>query len=370
MNGCKAMAVLPTPKPTPASRLFTARAAGALASDSVNPALPALWTLRGLALPVGVAYSGGADSTALLLAALQCWPGQVQAVHIHHGLQAAADDFVRVCESVCAERQVPLQVVKVDAGHAPGESPEDAARRARYTALAAAAAQKGLGAVLLGQHADDQVETLLLALSRGAGLPGLSGMAPQFECADIIFYRPLLQISASSLRGWLVQQAVSFVDDPTNLDERYTRNRIRARLLPALSEAFPQFRSTFARSARHASQAQAVLLEVAQQDLLLVGLPPAIKALQAMSPPRQANVLRYWLAQQHATPSTAQLDQLMVQITACRTRGQQIHLKVASGHVTRVGMVLHYSAGIGKRMDQPVAPVIIEGFAGSQACSK
>ncbi|NMM05823.1 MAG: tRNA lysidine(34) synthetase TilS [Polaromonas sp.] len=356
------MAVLPTPKPTPANRLSPAQAAGAgagrpesanaLAPDSVNPALPALQALPYLALPIGVAYSGGADSTALLLAASQCWPGQIQAIHIHHGLQAAADDFVRVCQSVCADRKVPLHVVQVAAGHAPGESPEDAARRARYAALAGTATQSGLGGVLLGQHADDQVETLLLALSRGAGLPGLSGMAPQFERGGVMFYRPLLQISASSLRGWLMQQPIAFVDDPTNLDERYTRNRIRARLLPALAEAFPQFRTTFARSARHAAQAQALLLEVAQQDLLLVGLPPAIKVLQALSQPRQANLLRHWLQLQHATPSAAQLDQLMVQISACRTRGHQIRLKVGGGHVSRVSAVLHYRAGAGKSAEQ------------------
>ena len=357
MNGCKAMAVLPTPKPTSASKFLVTPAAGAavwrstlakaLAPDPVNPALPAVQALAYAALPVGVAYSGGADSPALLLAAAQCWPGQVHAIHVHHGLQAAADDFVRVCESVCARLSVPLHSLQVDARHAPGESPEEAARRARYRALAGAAKQLGLSGVLLGQHADDQVETLLLALSRGAGLPGLSSMPAHFERAGVLFYRPLLEITAASLRDWLVRQQSPFVDDPSNLDEHYTRNRIRARLLPALAEALPQFRVTFARSARHAAQAQAVLLEVAQQDLALVGLPPAIKALQALSPPRQANLLRHWLLQQHATPSTAQLDQLMAQIAACRTRGHQIHLKVADGHVTRADAVLHYGASPG-----------------------
>lgn len=362
MNGCKAMAVLPTPKPTLASKFLTTRkgraaasrpdSESALAYDSANPALPALQAFPSSALPIGVAYSGGADSTALLLAAAQCWPGQVQAIHIHHGLQAAADDFVRVCESVCARLSVPLHTVHVDASHAPGESPEDAARRARYAALAGAATQLGLGGVLLGQHADDQVETLLLALSRGAGLPGLASMALRFERAGVMFYRPLLQTTAASLREWLVQQQISFVDDPSNLDERYTRNRIRARLLPALAEAFPQFRTTFARSARHAAQAQAVLLEVAEQDMVLVGLPPIIKSLQALSQPRQANLLRHWLGLQHATPSAAQLDQLMAQIAACRTRGHQIRLKVASGHVTRAGAVLLYGASPGNTADQ------------------
>lgn len=299
-------------------------------------------------LPIGVAYSGGADSTALLLGAAQCWPGQVQAIHVHHGLQAAADDFVRVCESVCAQARVPLQVVPVDAGHASGESPEDAARRARYAALASAARQSGLGGVLLGQHADDQVETLLLALSRGAGLPGLASMPARFEREGVVFYRPLLQIPAAALRQWVLAQQIPFVDDPSNTDERYTRNRIRARLLPALAEAFPQFRKTFARSARHAAQAHELLLEVARQDLALLGTPPVIKALQALSQPRQANLLRYWLLLQQTTPSAAQLEQLLAQIAACTTRGHRIDLKVATGHVTRSGAVLCYTAEAGR----------------------
>lgn len=324
----------------------------------VNPALAGLNALFPVSIPlvpgfcIGVAYSGGADSTALLLAAAQRWPGRVRALHIHHGLQAAADDFVRVCQALCAELNVPLQVLRVNAAHASGESPEDAARRARYVALATAATEKGLSGVLLGQHADDQVETLLLALSRGAGLPGLSAMPERFERGGMRFYRPLLQIPAAALREWLVHQHIAFVDDPTNRDERYTRNRIRARLLPALAQAFPQFRATFARSARHAAQAQAVLVEVAEQDLIAVGTPPAIKVLQLLSPARQANVLRHWLLQQHATPSAAQLDQLQAQIAACTTRGHRIHLKVADGQVTRVGAALHYGA-IAARTDQP-----------------
>ena len=204
-------------------------------------------------------------------------------------------------------------------------------------------------AVLLGQHADDQVETLLLALSRGAGLPGLSAMPVHFERGGMAFYRPLLHTPADALRDWLVQRGGAFVDDPTNTDERFTRNRIRARLLPALAQAFPQFRLTFARSARHAAQAQAVLVEVAAQDLAAVGDPPAIKALQSLSRPRQANVLRHWLVRQQATPSAAQLDQLLHQLAACTTRGHRIELKVATGHISRLRGCLHYAPGAAKR---------------------
>ena len=348
MTGCRAMAASPTPKLTSANRL--SHSPSPRATNFKTPVNPALAGVQSLfcaepSLPLGVAYSGGADSTALLLAAAERWPGQVEAFHVHHGLQAAADDFVQVCQSVCSKAGLPLHVIPTNARHAPGVSPEDAARRARYAALATAALSQGMNGVLLGQHADDQVETLLLALSRGAGLPGLSAMPARFERCGMAFYRPLLQIPSAVLREWVVHQAIAFVDDPTNTDERYTRNRIRARVLPALAQAFPQFRTTFARSARHAAQAQAVLAEVAAQDLDTAGNPPVIQALQALSTPRQANLLRHWLLQQQATPSTAQLDQLLHQVAACTTRGHQIHLKVATGHVTRQGGSLYYAAG-------------------------
>jgi tRNA(Ile)-lysidine synthase len=325
------MAVSPTPKPKPAKPTPAA----------INPALVALEAFSDFAVvtssaPLAVAYSGGADSTALLHAACVQWPGQVRAIHVNHGLQAAATHFEANCVAVCVQLKVPLHMVKVNAVHGAGESPEDAARKARYTGLADAAHALGVSQVLLGQHADDQVETILLALSRGAGLPGLSAMPAVFERAGVQFVRPLLEVSGASLRDWLKQQGHAFVDDPSNTDERYTRNRIRLRLLPVLADAFPQFRQTFARSASHAAQAQDLLDEIAAQDLLLVGSPPAIKAMQMLSRPRQANVLRHWLLVCHqARPSTAQLAQLLDQVAACTTRGHQIHLKVANGHVLR-----------------------------------
>ena len=298
-------------------------------------------------LPLAVALSGGADSTALLLACIAKWPGQVVAIHVHHGLQAAADDFERHCVALCASLEVPLAVERVDAGHAPGESPEDAARKARYGAFSAVVhrewPERAIKDIAIAQHADDQVETMLLALSRGAGLPGLAAMPARWSRDGITYHRPLLEVPGECLRAWLTERQVGWAEDPTNADERFTRNRIRARLLPALQEAFPQFRKTFARSARHAAEAQELLGEVAMQDLALIGTPPAIKALQLLSRPRQANVLRHWLRQHQATPSAAQLDQLLLQIAACTTRGHQIHLKVAAGEVTRAGTVLDYA---------------------------
>ena len=293
------------------------------------------------ALPLAVAFSGGADSTALLLAAARLWPGQVRAIHIHHGLQSAADAFERHCVETCQRQGVPLQVLRVDARHRRGESPEDAARRARYAALAQAARGQGAAVVWLAQHADDQAETLLLALSRGAGLGGLAAMPERFEREGMAFERPLLRVPGPALREWLVQQDAAWVEDPSNTDTAFTRNRIRHQLLPALEAAFPAFRETFARSARHAAQAQRLLAQLAAQDLAAMGGVPGLAALQALPRERQANLLRHWLRVAHgAAASTAQLEALLDQVDACRTRGHAIRLKVGEGFVLRAGPLL------------------------------
>jgi len=290
-----------------------------------------------------VAFSGGADSTALLLAAQLVWPGRVLALHVNHGLQAAAAGFEQHVRSFCAQYGVPVQVAHVQAQHGAGQSPEEVARRVRYQALTDLARTAGVQGVLLGQHAQDQIETVLLALTRGAGVPGLAAMPPDFFRHGVRFGRPLLPCDGRVLRQQLSEHAVSWTQDPSNDNLRYTRNRIRARLLPVLLEDFPAVLDTFSRSARHAARAQCVLEEVAQQDLAAAGHPPVIERVQSFSRERQALLLRHWLRQGwQAVPSEAQLDELLDQVAACRTRGHRIHLRVATGTVTRVGAVLHY----------------------------
>ena len=312
--------------------------------------LPEALRLFSPALPLAVAYSGGADSTALLLACADKWPGQVHAFHVHHGLQAAADDFEQHCQGVCAGLNLPLHVRRVDARPALGDSPEDAARRARYQALAGLAQSSNGSAdgaaicdIALAQHADDQAETLLLALSRGAGLPGLSAMPMQWSRDGLRYHRPLLGVAGSALRDWLAQRGARWIEDPTNTDKRYTRNRIRAELLPVLQAVFPQFRSTLARSAAHAAQAQGLLLELAELDLAQTGVPPRLAGLQGLSRQRQANALRHWLRGDYdVSPSNAQLAELLEQVAACTTRAHQIRIKVGRGIVERRGQVLHW----------------------------
>lgn len=298
-------------------------------------------------LPVAVGLSGGADSTALLLACARRWPGQVHAIHVHHGLQAAADGFERHCVSLCEGLQVPLAVRRLDARHAPGQSPEDAARQARYKAFEAVVLDGrppiAIQSIAIAQHADDQAETLLLALSRGAGVAGLAAMPARWERAGLTWHRPLLEVAGADVRAWLLRQGQAWVEDPTNTDERFTRNRIRAQVLPALEAAFPSFRNTFARSASNAAQATELLQELAQQDLTTVGAPPAIHLLQQLSRARQANVLRHWLRMtHHTTPASAQLAELLDQIQVCTTRGHRIHIKVGRGFVVRSGPKLDW----------------------------
>lgn len=328
------MADSTTPKPTLVDALRKAAVPAALSLEHFHPPLP-----------FAVALSGGADSCAMLLACEKRWPGQVRAVHVHHGLQAAADGFMRHCQDLCKQLDVPLVVQHVQAAHALGESPEDAARQARYSAFANALQQHWGGTIqdmVLAQHADDQVETLLLALSRGAGLPGLSAMPERLERDALVIHRPWLVVPGADLRAWLQSLDVTWVEDPSNTDLRYTRNKIRHLLTPALEAAFPTFRQTLARSARHAAQAQSLLTELAQQDLLHVGNPPSIALLQALSQARQANVLRHWLRLRGVQASTRQLDALLVQIQACQTRGHQIDIKVGEGFVRRSGAVLDW----------------------------
>lgn len=307
------------------------------------------------ALPVAVAFSGGADSTALLLACQQQWPGRVGAIHIHHGLQAAADDFQRQCERVCLQMGVPLVVCRVNASAQDGQSPEEAARNARYRAFAALAkegwpqhATQGISqpkTLALAQHADDQVETVLLALGRGAGLPGLAAMPKHWRRDGIDFHRPLIEVSAGDIRNWLAQHRADFSEDPSNADMRFTRNQIRVRIMPVLQLVFPHLRDTFARSATHAAQAQELLRELGEDDLVGVenasGEGLAIKQLQALKRARQANLLRHWFKTRFATQATAaQLDELLDQIAACVTRGHKINIKLGAGFAVRRDEIL------------------------------
>ncbi len=261
-----------------------------------------------------IALSGGLDSTVLLhllvaLSRRQALP-PLSAIHIHHGLQAAAAAWPEHCRQQCARLGVPLQVehVQVDSG----ASLERAAREARYAAFAR---QLGEGELLLtGQHRDDQAETLLLRLLRGAGVRGLASMPLQRPLGRGLLLRPLLPVPRAALDAYAREQALEWVEDPSNGDSRLARNFLRREVLPGLASHWPQAASNLARSAGHLREAQELLAELAQQDLAAadtgnpfpwLGLQSlALAPLLGLSDARQRNALRHWLAPLTALPDS------------------------------------------------------------------
>ncbi len=261
-----------------------------------------------------VALSGGLDSTVLLhllagLAQREALP-PLSAMHIHHGLQTAADAWPAYCRELCAALSVPLQVEYVQV--VPGASLEQAARAARYAAFAA---RLGVDEVLLtAQHRDDQAETLLFRLLRGAGVQGLSAMPASRPLGTGQLVRPLLNCSRDELLAYACEHGLAWVEDPSNTDERFSRNYLRRQVLPALLRRWPQASVNMARSAAHLSEAGQLLDELAQQDVAAaevpgefawLGLPSlALPALRGLSEPRQRNALRYWLRPLTAMPDS------------------------------------------------------------------
>jgi len=261
-----------------------------------------------------VALSGGLDSTVLLhmLARLrerEKWP-PLTAVHVHHGLQAAADTWPAHCQSLCDELGVPLRIERVQVDG--GASLERAAREARYAAFER---QLRAGEVLLtAQHRDDQVETLLFRLLRGAGVRGLAGMPASRRLGSGWLVRPLLWISRGELETYARLHGLSWVEDPSNADTGLARNFLRREVLPALARHWPQASANLMRTAEHMREAEQLLGELAEQDLssargegsfAWLGLPSLqLEPLTGLSEPRQRNALRHWLAPHTRMPDS------------------------------------------------------------------
>lgn len=261
-----------------------------------------------------VAFSGGLDSTVLLhlLAehARNHASPALRAIHIHHGLQPAADAWPAHCQSTCDRLGIVLQVIHVQVS--PGASLEQAARAARYAAFSQ---RLGPGDVLFtGQHRDDQAETLLFRLLRGAGLRGLAAMPEQRRLGQGNLARPLLGWSRQQLRDYAEARQLAWIEDPSNADSRFARNYLRAEVFPHLQQRWPQASQNLARAAEHLGEALGLLDELAQGDLALAeeGAPLAwpgldsldLAALVALSPARQRNALQYWLSRRTRLPDT------------------------------------------------------------------
>jgi tRNA(Ile)-lysidine synthase len=268
-----------------------------------------------------VGLSGGVDSVVLLhllheLSARFSW--QLAALHVHHGISRNADEWARFCADLCARHHIPLRVEHVDIAPLRAHGIEAAARKLRHEVLSS----QPCDFVALAHHADDQAETMLLQLLRGAGVRGASAMpfhARRAGSPDLL--RPLLHCSRQEILGYAAAHRLHWIEDESNADDNYPRNFLRHRVLPLLGERFPAYRDTLSRSAQHFAEAGNLLDELAQQDAAqtLEGDTLAVAALQALSQSRAKNLLRYFLHGLGAPmPQAVQLDDMLQQLCNAR----------------------------------------------------
>jgi tRNA(Ile)-lysidine synthase len=263
-----------------------------------------------------VALSGGLDSTVLLHLAAGALPDGLRAVHVDHGLHTDSGDWRDSAAAFCAALGVPFIGLAVKVDTMPGESPEAAARGARYGALAAALEP---GEVLLtAHHADDQAETVLLQLLRGAGPAGLAAMPASATFADGRLCRPLLGFERAALENYARRHGLAWREDPSNADIRADRNFLRHRVLPRLRERWPSLTATIGRSARHSAAAADLVRRQATADLgdCLHGETLALAPLRELSRVRARAVVRHWvLARGLPPPDSRHTERLLDELT-------------------------------------------------------
>jgi len=268
-----------------------------------------------------IGLSGGVDSVVLLhllhkLSTRFSW--QLSALHVHHGISPNADAWSDFCADLCARLHISLHIERVDIAPLREHGIEAAARKLRHAAFA----EQSCDFVAVAHHADDQAETLLLQLLRGAGVRGASAMPQYTERADSVpLIRPLLHCSRQEILAYAAAHQLHWIEDESNADDIYPRNFLRHRVLPLLSEKFPAYRDTLARSAQHFAEASKLLDELALQDGVQAIHADTldVAALQALSQTRAKNLLRYFLHSCGAPmPQALQLDDMLHQLCSAR----------------------------------------------------
>lgn len=298
-------------------------------------------------LRIAVALSGGADSAMLAvhaaIVAERLSDIELHCFHIHHGLQAAADNWAKHVHQLAGGLGVACHSMRVAVAGDTGKGMEAAARDARYAGLKRLASFTGVSHVLLAHHRDDQTETVLMRLLRGSGPTGLAAMAPISRRDGLIYLRPWLDIDRSqilaSARDYAAASGWAPVNDPTNVDDAYTRGAVRRRLTPVLNERWPAWRTTLLRHARQARELAQLLDEVAAEDFSHLDAAGdstrfSLEAWRGLSPQRQVLVLRYWLSLHGLrAPSDARMRELCRQLRGLHALGHDRSMRLKhDGH--------------------------------------
>ena len=262
-----------------------------------------------------VALSGGADSIALLHALSEQVNSQhIQAVYIDHQLQTNSAQWAESNRDFCQSLGVDFKTIAVDIDRS-NASLENEARQQRYKALADIVDTDHY--LLTGHHQDDQAETLLLQLFRGAGPKGLSAMPALTTFSKGYHARPLLAVTKQDVLDYCAHHKLSFIEDPSNLDIKHRRNFVRQSVLPLLETEWPQIQQTLSRSSEFQASAQELIDEVAAQDYaqcFVEGSGIQLEQLGQLTKTRQRNLLRYWLeVLECGMPSAKLLDEILSQ---------------------------------------------------------
>lgn len=288
-------------------------------------AVTRLTDLTGVRPRVAIAFSGGVDSTALAFALVQARRkfAQLRLLHVDHGLQSASAGWSRHCARLAREWRVAFVGLRAEIKRQRGDSPEASARDARYALLAQAMEP---GEVLVtAQHRDDQAETLLLQLFRGAGVAGLAAMPPIATFGPGRIARPLLDVTRAQILEYARSHDLRWVEDPTNEQTAFGRNFLRHRVMPAIRERWPGVDLALARSAGHMADAQKLLDAQALSDLALAadGAGLRVAALRALPAARRRNVVRAFVARAGlATPQANWLREIVGPMLAARADAQ------------------------------------------------
>ena len=279
-----------------------------------------------------IAFSGGLDSTVLLylcthLNKERIIPDPI-AVHVNHGLHREAESWGRHCQNVCESLSIPYQSVSVNAHANSGESPEDAARKARYQAFKGFLAKNDV--LLTAHHQDDQAETVLLRLFRGAGVQGLAGIAESITFGNGRLVRPLLDFNKRSLMEFARNENLRWIEDSSNADNRFDRNFLRQHVVPLLKNRWPSIEKTISRSACHCGEAKQLLKFRANELLNRVHHKNhntlRIEKLRSLGDPDKRLVIRQWIDQSgYESPSTILIHRILTEsINAAADRNPRI----------------------------------------------